>query len=147
MEEFEKNKKTEEKQEEIRYNTYNERGHRNVPAIIFSIVSIFVLCCVPFLTRYNMPICYIEQEDGKLMLATLVSMAIFYFLGFDMVGLCVATVNIALLVFNTYDMFLHSRNYLLGGFYWILALSVLVIISHFIYPLIIKGAEKRKKDE
>lgn len=139
-----KNEEKREKDEEVVFNTYNERGHRNFPAAILSVISVFVLCCVPFMIRYK-PICYIEMEEGKLMLATLISMVVFYFLGFDMLAFCVTIVNIALLVMNTYDMFLYSRGDLLGGFYWILILSVLIVVFHFLYPYIMKKADEKKK--
>lgn len=61
-----------ENNEYTRYNTYEERGHMNIPAVILSVISIFILCCIPFQVRYK-PICYIDLEEGKLMLAMLLT--------------------------------------------------------------------------
>ena len=130
--------------EYTRYNTYEERGHMNIPAVILSVISIFILCCIPFQVRYK-PICYIELEEGKLMLAMLLTMAFFYFLCFDMVAFCVASVNMAFLIINTYEMFIYSRSDLLQGFYMLWSLSFLIMVVNFLYPFILKKIKKRKK--
>lgn len=133
-----------ENNEYTRYNTYEERGHMNIPAVILSVISIFILCCIPFQVRYK-PICYIDLEEGKLMLAMLLTMAFFYFLCFDMVAFCVASVNMAFLIINTYEMFIYARSDLLRGFYLLWTLSFLIMVVNFLYPFILKKIKKRKK--
>lgn len=132
-------------EEQMQYNTYEERGRMNVVPFIISIIALIVLCCMPFEIHYGEPACYIEFENGKLMLAILLSMAFFYFLGFDMVAFCIASVNVAYLAINTYDLFFYYRSELLSGFYTLWVCSLLIVITHFLYPWIAKKIRNLKK--
>lgn len=126
-----------------RYNTYEERKSMNVVPFIISVISVVVLCCMPFEIHYGEPECYIAFDNGKLMLAILLAMAFFYFLGFDMVAFCVASVNLAYLAINTYDLFFYYRSELLSGFYTLWACAILIVITHFLYPWIRKKVHKK----
>lgn len=139
----ENNKSENVRKEMEAYNTYEERGRMNVVPFIISIIALIVLCCVPFEIHYGEPACYIEFENGKLMLAILLAMAFFYFLCFDMLAFCVASVNLAYIAINTFDLFLYYRSELLPGFYALWACSLLVVITHFLYPWILKKIKNK----
>ena len=128
----------------VSYNTFEERRKMNIAAFIITIIALITLCCMPFDLYYGKPACYIEYEDGKLMLAILLSMAFFYFLSFDMVAFCVASVNVAFLAINTYQRILYETSELLPGFYVLWSCSILVMIVHFLYPYIVKKIRNKK---
>lgn len=130
-------------QNQVRYNTYEERKSMNVVAFVLTIVALVVLCCMPFDLYYGKPVCYIAYEDGKLMLAILLTMAFFYFLSFDMLAFCISSVNAAFLAINTYQRILYESSELLGGFYVLWLCSLAILVMHFLYPYLRKKLKKK----
>lgn len=138
-----KSEEKKEVKEQVNYNTFEEKKRINIAAFVISILALAVLCCMPFDLYYGKPACYIEYENGKLMLAILLSIAFFYFLGFDMVAFCVASVNAVFLGINTYQQILYESEELLPGFYLLWICSLAIIVVHFLYPYLANKIMKK----
>lgn len=126
------------------YNTYEERRHINIASLLITLFELIVLCCVTFKIHQAVPVCFISLDDGKMMLAILLAIVLFYVLCFDMLAFCVETVSIAFLVISTYKFFFEPQS-LLPGFFLIYACSILVMVAHFLYPYILKKVKEKKR--